>query len=602
MALATLKKKPAPAKPAAKPKPMPVSPMLAAPVGMQTKLEVGPVGDRFEQEADRVAESVMRMPNPAMPITAAPLQISRKCAVCEREEEDERLQKKTDGPVGTSLGAAPASVHDALRSPGQPLDASTRGYFEPRFGQEFCNVRVHTGMTAARSARDVSAHAYTVGQNIVFAAGRFAPGTQTGRRLIAHELTHVVQNFPGGAASVIRRTPGAGAYEIISPIWNVGGRDIVIVQMKADGRAFFFYRRTGLGSKGAFESTAPSGGKWVPFEGFEEVEKIVGTKGGTTYRLHKEPYYYSPAVKEGQVAPGYGTQTNKDIAQWLDNELPPGKVAGKAANWRDVQNQLSKYKARNLPSPGTEAPPKARTVSGEIGGGSTPTGGGAGGEITTESVPPAATTPKPTSAVEPHLGGTPTPKLVPEPKPGFFRTRLNVAKAGIAEGLEAAFSPEGIAAVIPDVILAIADRVAAREAIKAIQIKFIKEGFAKGFAAGVVGWSQEEVNLNLKNLVTPFRVQGLEDPAGFLTRDYILKLAEAYENYAVDVGFQFSSSKNSKWKKDILVKGLAGLADNDYHFTGDPEVYLFEYEFIDKLAWVLRTTTNPMVARAIRFR
>jgi len=197
MPFAALKKKPAPAKPAAKPKPMPASPTFAAPVGMQTKLEVGPAGDRFEQEADRTADSVMRMPNPGMSVAAAPLQISRKCAVCEREEkegkDDKRLQKEPAGLAETSIGAAPASVHAVLRSQGQPLDVSTRAYFEPRFGQEFADVRVHTGMAAARSAREVSAHAYTVGQNIVFAAGRFAPATQTGRRLIAHELTHVVQ-------------------------------------------------------------------------------------------------------------------------------------------------------------------------------------------------------------------------------------------------------------------------------------------------------------------------------------------------------------------------------------------------------------------------
>ena len=198
MPLAALKKKPAPAKPAAKPKPMPASPTFAAPVGMQTKLEVGPAGDRFEQEADRTADSVMRMPNPGMSVAAAPLQISRNCAVCEREEKDEkRVQKKSAGPAEASIGEAPASVHAALRSPGQPLDAASRAYFEPRFGQEFGNVRVHTGMSAARSAREVSAHAYTVGQNIVFAAGRFAPGTHEGRRLIAHELTHVVQQTGG---------------------------------------------------------------------------------------------------------------------------------------------------------------------------------------------------------------------------------------------------------------------------------------------------------------------------------------------------------------------------------------------------------------------
>src|SRR5436853_2111671 len=197
MPLAALKKKPASAKPAVKRKPVAAQPILSAPARMQAKLEVGPVGDRFEQEADRTADSVMRMPNPGMSVAAAPLQISRKCAICEREEKDERLQKKSATPTEVSIGEAPASVHAALRSPGQPLDAASRAYFEPRFGQEFGNVRVHTGMSAARSARDVSAHAYTVGRNIVFGAGAYAPGTQTGRRLIAHELTHVVQQTGG---------------------------------------------------------------------------------------------------------------------------------------------------------------------------------------------------------------------------------------------------------------------------------------------------------------------------------------------------------------------------------------------------------------------
>src|SRR5436853_7705352 len=169
MPLAALKKKPASAKPAVKRKPVAAQPILSAPARMQAKLEVGPVGDRFEQEADRTADSVMRMPNPGVSVAAAPLQISRKCAICEKEEKDEkRVQKKAAGPAEASIGEAPASVHAALRSPGQPPDAVSRAHFEPRFGQEFGNVRVHTGMSAARSAREVSAHAYTVGQNIVF--------------------------------------------------------------------------------------------------------------------------------------------------------------------------------------------------------------------------------------------------------------------------------------------------------------------------------------------------------------------------------------------------------------------------------------------------
>jgi hypothetical protein len=88
-------------------------------------------------------------------------------------------------------------VQDVLRSPGQPFDATTRGYFEPRFGHDFSDVRVHTDAPAAASAREVKADAYTVGRDIVFDAGRFMPGTHEGRRLLAHELTHVVQQTGG---------------------------------------------------------------------------------------------------------------------------------------------------------------------------------------------------------------------------------------------------------------------------------------------------------------------------------------------------------------------------------------------------------------------
>src|SRR5262249_51739086 len=80
-----------------------------------------------------------------------------------------------------------------LRSPGRPLDASTRAFIEPRFGHDFSQVRVHTDTRAAESARSVNALAYTVGRNVVFGAGQYAPQSYAGRRLIAHELTHVIQ-------------------------------------------------------------------------------------------------------------------------------------------------------------------------------------------------------------------------------------------------------------------------------------------------------------------------------------------------------------------------------------------------------------------------
>ncbi len=91
------------------------------------------------------------------------------------------------------INAVPPIVHDVLNSPGQPLDAATRSFMEPRFGHDFSSVRVHTDAKAAESAWAVSALAYTVGHNVVFGDGQYKPQTNEGRVLMAHELTHVVQ-------------------------------------------------------------------------------------------------------------------------------------------------------------------------------------------------------------------------------------------------------------------------------------------------------------------------------------------------------------------------------------------------------------------------
>src|SRR5207244_11233244 len=97
--------------------------------------------------------------------------------------------------------------HEVLNSPGQPLDESTRAFMEPRFGHDFSRVRVHTDSQAAESARAVNALAYTVGPDIVLGADQYKPGTLAGRRLLAHELTHVLQQSvtPRRAESKIGR-------------------------------------------------------------------------------------------------------------------------------------------------------------------------------------------------------------------------------------------------------------------------------------------------------------------------------------------------------------------------------------------------------------
>jgi hypothetical protein len=158
--------------------------------------------DAFERNADAVAERVMRMPEPSRQRTGSP--------------ETARIRADDVGGI-----AAPSSARDVLRSPGQPLDPATRAFMEPRFGYDLSRVRVHADGEAARSARDLNARAYAAGHAIVFGAGQFAPGTGEGRRLLAHELAHVVQQRGSGESNV-RRAAIAPSAERIARQANPG--------------------------------------------------------------------------------------------------------------------------------------------------------------------------------------------------------------------------------------------------------------------------------------------------------------------------------------------------------------------------------------------
>jgi len=170
------------------------------PPAMQTKLTV-----------NRVAEQVMRMPDPA-------IRLQRKCACGGGSSEDcaecssqpLRVQRQTVSGSPSTAGV-PAIVHDVLRTSGQPLDQSTRSFMEPRFGHDFSHVRVHTDRPAAEAARAVGAKAYTVGRDVVFALGQYAPQTREGSRLLAHELTHTMQQGSTRVSHQIQREPFAPA-------------------------------------------------------------------------------------------------------------------------------------------------------------------------------------------------------------------------------------------------------------------------------------------------------------------------------------------------------------------------------------------------------
>jgi len=120
-----------------------------------------------------------------------------------------------------------SSVHEVIGQGGRPLDTDTRRSMESRFGYDFSKVRIHTGDSAAQSAHAVDAHAYTVGTDVVFGSGKFAPDTAAGRKLLAHELTHVVQQTP----SIASRPVGAHSIAVqpaprkVQRLWGIGFDD-----------------------------------------------------------------------------------------------------------------------------------------------------------------------------------------------------------------------------------------------------------------------------------------------------------------------------------------------------------------------------------------
>ena len=197
---------------------------------MQMKLAINEPGDAYEQEADQVAEHVMRMP-------VGEISTRQRDGVA-RPLIQRRAMGSADG-IADGIAEAPPMVHEVLSSHGQPLDAAMRAFFEPRFGHDFSQVRVHAGGMAEQSARDVNAHAYTVGHNIVFGAGRFSPETLAGRRLIAHELTHVVQQ---SGANKIPHDHG-NAQHGPSPVFPVSTAQSGVVQRQPASKTEAHYKK-----------------------------------------------------------------------------------------------------------------------------------------------------------------------------------------------------------------------------------------------------------------------------------------------------------------------------------------------------------------------
>jgi hypothetical protein len=580
--------------------------------------------------------------------------LQRKCACgdapgptgeCEECRQKKLQRKAQNSRLGTRNNfPVPPIVHDVLRAPGQPLDAPTRAFMEPRFGHDFSSVRVHTNSQAAESAQAVDALAYTVGNNIVFAPGQHAPNSQRGANLLAHELTHVVQqqgetyqsgsllkidpaprleeeatafptnHLPRSLGTLgLQRTP-AGASGLLRSIdpatlpasWRAtplplsGGQDVYLYRGFARNVETHVGNVVREGEIGGILSRNMDAAQDAIFNQIGRDPVLSGAQRAGVVKIRVPGATWDELVKSNSISergnyPGFSRKivsteirVNSVEAGRLINDLPKEIVAPDPHF--DFRPGAVRPSAPRAPAEGGESgrsPERASTGAVE---------GVVEDETTAPIRAPSAPSTTPNVAPSEPVAPAAVPDVAVAPPKVGLGTAL---KSGFSEGLEAAFSPEGIASMVPMVVLAIADKVAASEAIKQIQIKFLKEGFAKGVAAGIMSWSADDVRLNLLNRVTEFRVKGMEDPGGILTTSYIFQLAQACENYAVNVGFAFSAAKSSGWKKNLMSEGFKKLGNYGYHWKDQDA--LFEYDFIDKLAFVIRDITNPMVERAIVF-
>ena len=186
---------------------------------IQAKLTIGQPNDKYEQEADRMADQVMRMPEPKGALVNGHSSLVQRQSTCpdcpEREEiqtksladqitplvqrqvgpdeEEKSFQTKQANNQTPAVNSTIESGINSIRIGGQPLPESTRSFFEPRFGMDFSQVRLHYDSNAAGIARSVNAKAFTTGKDVVFGTGQYSPATTTGKSLLAHELTHVLQ-------------------------------------------------------------------------------------------------------------------------------------------------------------------------------------------------------------------------------------------------------------------------------------------------------------------------------------------------------------------------------------------------------------------------
>jgi hypothetical protein len=174
---------------------------------MKTQLSIGSTNDPQEQQADQTADNIMRMPESPF--------VQRKCAACEHEEEkisrktEPFIQKQGNGSEGGTASESVTNQINATRGGGNRISENTLSFMESRFNTDFSGVKIHTDTNAVQMSRELNAQAFTVGSDIYFNSGKYSPESDSGRHLLAHELTHTVQQG-GRIERKIQRTGETG--------------------------------------------------------------------------------------------------------------------------------------------------------------------------------------------------------------------------------------------------------------------------------------------------------------------------------------------------------------------------------------------------------
>lgn len=354
---------------------------------VQTQLTVGRADDPYEAEADRVADHVMRMPDGSgaapeiRPLASDSLpHLSRQEDVetddedeadetIDRQPEDQSAEtdieadtmvqtKREPSPGPQSVAAGTASRVRSLHGQGDPLSPSLRQYFEPRFGRDFGSVRTHTGALADDTSRALGARAYTFGSDIAFRSGAFSPQSDAGRRLLAHELTHVVQQEPGRSAPGLqmqrRKRKKKTTGRTVSFPFNVS----VSSEMNSDAllqELVRQYRRLGPDADAAKE-VAAGHWRWTGKAGVVKKEDV--DKGYKLVTITSSSFSGQGAVGEGSdVDKDYlnrlpsddRTRMNDEIDRrfWERTRYKPGEKLGgsdddkkMASVWRQFRDEL----------------------------------------------------------------------------------------------------------------------------------------------------------------------------------------------------------------------------------------------------------------------